>query len=234
MDQRTRKRDAPDTEDELKEGLEPPGGLENGLQAWGYDPSHYNYNLGTLMSEVTLKNPSTAKSVHSEEMRDALRAFPPRTITDALVQNFIQIQVYHYSPIYAPTFLDSYARWWQEKTSGQALSPEFTCLLLRILACSAQYLAPAIKKKVEYELSESPQVLTESYDRAAKRLSDIIVPGTGGLDQVIQLFLVGSWMKSEGLLVESWHALSDAIRDAQELGMPSCCSTHRTPRHRLG
>jgi hypothetical protein len=127
-------------------------------------------------------------------------------------------QVFHYSPIYGPTFLEDYGNWWKDRHNGRPLSPVFTCLLLRVMACSAQYLPPAMKERFQIELVETPQGLTEHYSNAAERLSAKLVPGKGGPAQVQQLFLVASWMKSEGLLVESWHALCNAIREAQELG----------------
>ncbi|KAF2098344.1 hypothetical protein NA57DRAFT_77134 [Rhizodiscina lignyota] len=222
LDAKTRKRDADETEEEQKAGIAPLGGIGDqgdGLKAWGYDPSHYNYNLGTLVSEMTLQGATTAPGHYTAAITEALKAFPPRFLTDALVQNYVRIQIYHYNPIYAPTFLEDYSQWWKDRASGEELSPAFTCLLLRVCACSAQYLNPSIKEKLVYELVASPQDLTEKYDKAAVKLSGTIIPGTGGLVQVQQLFLVASWMKSEGLLVESWHALCNAIREAQEIGL---------------
>lgn len=63
------------------------------------------------------------------------------------------------------------------------------------------------------------QSLSESYHYAAKQLSNTIAPGKGELAQVQQLFLTAVWLKSEALFVESWHALSSAIHEAQEQGL---------------
>lgn len=63
------------------------------------------------------------------------------------------------------------------------------------------------------------QSLAENYHHAAKQLSNTIAPGKGGLAQIQQLFLTVSWLKAESLFVESWHALSAAIHEAQEQGL---------------
>ncbi|KAE8134502.1 hypothetical protein BDV38DRAFT_273520 [Aspergillus pseudotamarii] len=75
------------------------------------------------------------------------------------------------------------------------------------------------RQKLESELGEHIQSLSECYHHAARRLSSTISPGRGGLTQVQQLFLTACWFKTEALFVESWHALSSAIHEAQELGL---------------
>lgn len=98
------------------------------------------------------------------------------------------------------------------------LTPEFTCLLLRVCACSALYLDKRLQEKLESELGESVQTLSERYHHAAQRLSSTISPGKGGLSQIQQLFLTAFWYKTEGLFIESWHWLGSSIHQAQELG----------------
>ena len=115
-------------------------------------------------------------------------------------------------------FSHDYSVWWANRTRAYMLTPEFTCLLLRVCACSALYLDAELQQKLESELGGSIQTLSESYHHAAQRLSGTISPGKGGLAQVQQLFLYAFWFKTEGLFVESWHALSYAIHEAQEIG----------------
>ena len=107
-------------------------------------------------------------------------------------------------------------KWWA--TRHQTPDAYFTCLLLRVCACSTQHISDALRLKLETELGETTQVLTERYQTAAQMLSDRIQPGAGGLQQVQELYLAATWYKSESLFVESWHALSQAIRVAQEIG----------------
>ncbi|PIG83511.1 hypothetical protein AARAC_002490 [Aspergillus arachidicola] len=160
----------------------------------------------------------TPHGVTSAEMEDALRLIPPKPYTDILVQHFLNETNYQYYSIYPPTFSHDYSTWWLGKVKGQPLTAEFTCLLLRVCACSALVLFPGERQKLESELGENIQSLSERYHHAARRLSSTIPPGKGGLTQVQQLFLTASWFKTEALFVESWHALSSAIHEAQELG----------------
>ena len=139
------------------------------------------------------------------------------TWLDSLVQNYLYSLNYRYYPIYPPTFLDDYSQWWNDRIAGRQLSPEFTCLLLRVCACSSQSLTTTMQQHLEFELAESAQNLTERFHRAAEKLSSSFSPGQGGLAQVQQLFLTATWYKSEGLIVEGWHALSASIKVAQEL-----------------
>ena len=77
----------------------------------------------------------------------------------------------------------------------------------------------SMQQILESELAESAETLTKRYHRTAAQLSSSFTPGAGGIAQVQQLFLTANWLKNETLLVESWHALSCAIREAQELGI---------------
>ncbi|KAF4216513.1 hypothetical protein CNMCM8980_005873 [Aspergillus fumigatiaffinis] len=159
------------------------------------------------------------RGTYSPEMENALRVIPPKPYTDILVQHYIRETNSQYYCLYPPTFLSDYSAWWSGKTSGQPLTAEFTCLLIRTCACATLFLDPGVKQKLEMELGESVESLSERYHHAAKQLSSTIPPGKGGLTQVQQLFLTASWYKAEALFVESWHALSSAIHEAQELGM---------------
>jgi hypothetical protein len=105
------------------------------------------------------------------------------------------------------------------RANGKTLNPEFTCLLLRVCACSLQFLEPKLSQKFDRELGETTQSLAERAHRAARRLSNTIPPGNGGLTQIQQLFLTALWFKTEALFIESWHILTVAIHEAQELGM---------------
>jgi hypothetical protein len=170
----------------------------------------------------------------SFEMKNVLRLLPPKPYTgsfmyhliepslntiDILVQRYLEVTNFSYYALYPPIFSRDYAAWWSDRASGKPLTPEFTCLLIRVCACSSQYLDYEIQTKLESELGESIQTLSESYHHTARQLSNTITPGKGGLAQIQQLFLTAAWFKSESLFVESWHTLSSCIHEAQELGM---------------
>lgn len=145
----------------------------------------------------------------------------PRTnkILDILIQKFLEIGNFNYCSLYPPIFSADYAAWWADRTSSKAITPEFTCLVIRVCACSAQYMDAESSRKLESELGDSIQSLSDNFHNAARQLSNTIGPGKGGFAQVQQLFLTAVWFKSEALFVESWHALGSCIHEAQEQGM---------------
>ncbi|KAJ5291592.1 hypothetical protein N7478_000843 [Penicillium angulare] len=143
-------------------------------------------------------------------MQKVFQILPPKPYT---VTNF------NYYCLYPPIFSADYATWWTDRANSKVVTPEFTCLLVRVCACSAQYLDADNTQKLATELGGSIQTLSENLHHAARQLSSTIGPGKGGISQVHQLFLTSAWFKSEGLFVESWHALGSCIHEAQEQGM---------------
>lgn len=134
------------------------------------------------------------------------------------MQNFLENANYQYYAIFPEQLRGQSIKWWETRAAGQRLSPELTCLLLRVCAASAQYLEESLRLRLELELGEKAQSMTERFHAAAQRLSSSIPRGAGGVVQVQQLFLEASWWKSEAHMIESWHSLSVAIREAQEIG----------------
>lgn len=137
---------------------------------------------------------------------------------DVLVQNYLERANYQYYPIFPEQLRDQSAKWWEARATGQKLSPELTCLIIRVCAVSVQYLDDALRQRLELELGEKAQPMTERFHSVAQKLSSSIPRGQGGVLQVQQLFLEAAWWKSEASMVEAWHALSAAIREAQEIG----------------
>ena len=72
---------------------------------------------------------------------------------------------------------------------------------------------------IEFELACSCQTLTERFSDAAEELSRSFEASRTSIERVQEQFLKGAWLKSESKIVESWHALSRTIREAQELGI---------------
>lgn len=138
---------------------------------------------------------------------------------DILVDHFLDNTNYQYYALYPPAFMQDYNAWWSGRATGLQPTPEFTCLLLRLCACSISSLDEDIRQKLESELGQPVDGLSILYHKTAKQLSSTIGPGKGGLMQVQQLFLTAQWFKTEALFVESWHALGAAIHEAQELGI---------------
>lgn len=73
--------------------------------------------------------------------------------------------------------------------------------------------------------------MTERFHAAAQKLSASIARGKGGIVHVQQLFLEAQWYKSEACMVESWHSLSVAIREAQEISTLAAWPRYYCCRH---
>ncbi|KAH6639385.1 hypothetical protein C7974DRAFT_130367 [Boeremia exigua] len=191
---------------------------EDSLKVWGYMPGHVHWKVGTVDTTSPRKEaPSEGSAAGIVE--HILHAVPPRSITDAFINHFLNVVNYRYCAIYAPVFTDCYVKWWADRAGGRQLSPEFTCLLLRVCAYSVQYLTPSLRKMIEFELACNLQQLTERFSNAAEQLSQSFTASSTCIERVQEQFLKGAWLKSESKIVESWHALGCTIREAQELGI---------------
>lgn len=138
---------------------------------------------------------------------------------DVLVQNYLETANLQYYPVFPEQLRGQSAKWWESRAAGHKLSPELTCLLLRVCAVSTQYLEASLLQRLESELGEKAQTMTDRFHNAAQKLSASIPQGKGGVANVQQLFLAAKWYKGEACMVESWHALSVAVRAAQEIHM---------------
>ncbi|KAK6066907.1 hypothetical protein SCUP234_11852 [Seiridium cupressi] len=87
------------------------------------------------------------------------------------------------------------------------------------LHTGAYHLEPEQRKKLQLDLGETTQILTERYHSASQNLSRSIFGGKGGFAHVQRLIHSCYWSKSEGRYVECWHELKAAVGEAQELHM---------------
>lgn len=173
------------------------------------------------------------------QLERALQVIPPRPYTgqsfpnavsrpswtstltsspDTLVQNFLNNVNFHYYIVYPPSFLERYQQWWTDRAENKPLGIQWTCLLLMVCACASQYTDLELQKKLELDLGDRVQRLTEQYHEAARELGSIIPIGYSHIINVQQLLHSCYWFKSEAKFVECWHVLNSAIREAQELG----------------
>ncbi|KAL5114285.1 hypothetical protein ACEQ8H_007805 [Pleosporales sp. CAS-2024a] len=161
-------------------------------------------------------NPQTANPPNAVER--VLPAIPTRSITDAIVNHFLSVFNYRYSAIYGPILTDQYVQWWTDRASGRRLSPDFTCLLLRICAYSVQFLTPSLRKTIEFELACNSQALTDKFAKAADNLAASFETSNITIERVQEQFLKEVRLKSKSRIVDAWHSLGCTIRAAQELG----------------
>lgn len=164
------------------------------------------------------------RSLTGANVHAAVRSIKTRalltTSADDLVQHYLQDGNMQYYSIHPPSFMRAYESFWTAcAQSGNQPSPAFTCLLLQICANASQRLGTPLKQRLEYDLAENNAQTSRRLFDAADGLSRAMPPGVGNVDMVLRLLLAAAWLKSDGRIVDGWHALSDAVREAQECGM---------------
>lgn len=153
------------------------------------------------------------------EVKALLQSMPDRTATDLLIQHFLSDINWLYEMIYPTTFLENYNDWWSH--SCQSMDDvEFAALILRLCSYSAQSL-PSKNYTADTILGKPISTIREQCDVTATALSNIAVlkENPSSITRVHQLFYRACYLKNEGQMKESWKVLSEAIREAHELGI---------------
>lgn len=217
--------------------VDPEVDLSRGLSRLGYAPTSDTFAF--TRKALDLDASDRVKKSNSEHVNKALGSILPKTYTgqytyclaeclidadkllDLLVQNFLDVSNYQYYTCFPAQLTAQCTEWWDDRAAGYQLNPELTCLILQVCASSTQFLDDELRHKLEFELGEKVQILTERFHTAAVELSAQIPPGEvqDAIIMVQQLFLAAVWHKYEAQMIEAWHALGTAIRAAQESGM---------------
>ncbi|WAO83982.1 Zn(2)-C6 fungal-type domain-containing protein [Fusarium falciforme] len=192
----------------------------DGIDALGYMPAHVLFGLTAQDETIKASSREFVKDPKIfPQLERALQVIPPRPYTDILVQNFLNNVNFHYYIIYPPSFLEQYQQWWIARGDNRPLSVQWTALLLMVCACASQYTDIDLQRKLEVDLGDTIQRLTEQYHEAARELGSTIPIGYSHITNVQQLLHSCYWFKSEARFVECWHVLNSAIREAQELSI---------------
>ncbi|KAK0747779.1 fungal-specific transcription factor domain-containing protein [Apiosordaria backusii] len=192
--------------------------VSDALNALGYMTHDHHLVLGNGNGPKPGKDVVGDEAEPSEELKAALESMPAKPYTDCLVDNWLNGANHHYYALYPPEFRTQYDGWWA--TPPNKVSPELTSLILRVCACSLHFIIDnSVKERLETELKADAVTFAQRMHNAADKLSTSISPGKGGLIHVQQLFLTAFWYKSAEKWTEAWHALSRAIRAANEIGL---------------
>ncbi|KAG5942354.1 hypothetical protein E4U53_007256 [Claviceps sorghi] len=198
--------------------------VECDFESLGYTASHLFGGFSSSSTQKAKPTPRTYKQHYMDtascpQLKRALQLLPPRPYTDAIVQNFLNKVNFHYYILYPSSFLEDYRTWWSLRSADRPLGLQWTCLLLTVCACSTQYTDAELGRKLETDLGQTAQKLSEQYHNAARELRSVIPVRSNHLLNVQSLLHSCFWYKSEARFVECWHVLSAAIREAQELGI---------------
>ncbi|KAF5586185.1 hypothetical protein FPCIR_8036 [Fusarium pseudocircinatum] len=167
---------------------------------------------------------------HPGEYLSTIRELPSTRHIDILVQDFFENVAWHYDIVDEAAFMNQLTQWRrmthdQYKRGPDALPTalrSFPALLFQVLA-QALLFQPAqhneilndLKYAVDMELSDR----AAEYSDAGRRLASSSRKSEPTLTGVQAELMQACFEKTTGAVIEAWHTLGIAIRDAQELGL---------------
>ncbi|KAH7155022.1 hypothetical protein B0J13DRAFT_215231 [Dactylonectria estremocensis] len=226
-----------------------PGGdsdepLSTRAADWGYG-QHVVSTMGFLKQIETANgdNPSPISANNStsgspeddfavrEKYKSLIRQLPARVYIDKLVELYMRGFNWQYYPIDPDIFYQQLDEWDNVpfavlSTAGpRGLSPNlrvFPAVLFQVIA-SALLLLPErpdpVFDALKYMGSMKFEDLAVEYSDAGAAILDLLGKKQLALETVQAQFLRATFFKYTARVTEAWHAISVAIRDAQDLGM---------------
>lgn len=210
------------------------------LQQQGNGPSPGH--LGSATWSRPSKSPLPAASISSPSSYDDLAArLPSEAVVDDITSLFFAEADWYFSVLDQPYYDELYALWKCRNSSpannvsslprfvpdrpvfvqGNDEITYFPALLFQILALTLNFLPNSCLSRDLLKLNDHTAA-----DRLSKYYSDTgneVMAVLGRVDAPITAVLADllrcAWLKNSGLGMHSWHALSDAIRQAQNLGL---------------
>lgn len=159
-----------------------------------------------------------------------IRQLPARNYVNILVQNFFQNAAWHYDIVDATTFNRQLVQWSSLSYSQLKQAPDsiptslasFPSLLFQVLA-QALLFQPIeydksldnLKYAADMELSD----LAADFSDAGHLLASCFTKRELTLSTIQARLMRACFEKTIGAVIEAWHTLGTAIRDAQELGL---------------
>ena len=212
------------------------------FSAFGYAKSNGNNNttLGIFKKiEDNETNGALLSSLHStsgdhsglkEKYKSLIRQLPAKGFIEDLVTMYFQEVNLHYYPLDEGIFRELLQSWnglsFQTLNKGPLeLSGDlqfFPGLLFQILALALQFQPPDYDPNLEslkYAAAMSLDDLAADYSDSGSQILCLLGKRNTTLVAVQAGFLRTQFMKNCGLVPESWHNLSQTIRDAQEIGL---------------
>lgn len=173
------------------------------------------YNDNDLESTSSASSPPKITS----EVSELLSKVPHRTVTDILIQHFLTEANWIYEMVDPTTFLERYDDWWSHPCRN-VQDVEFAALLLQLCSYTAQFL-PSQSYTADTILGVSLSTIRQDCDATANALAStqFLKSSSRSIVRIHQLFFRACYLKNEGDMKGSWDVLSEAIREAQELGL---------------
>jgi len=183
----------------------------------------------SLSSPRTSTNNLNLGSDSNRKFKEAVRQLPPQACIDRLINTFFAEINWQYDLLDEESFREQLVLW--RETSYSDLQAGFERLALETIVFPGllfQVLAHALLFHPPHDEAISPLMTMtdmtfvdlgiEYSDRSAELLE--LIGKRGITIATVQAGLLrASFLKSSGQVIEAWHALGAAIRDAQEIGL---------------
>ncbi|THC89846.1 hypothetical protein EYZ11_010697 [Aspergillus tanneri] len=222
---------------------------------FGYSTNNRHSTLGVLHTigspgayESPCTNPVESSSEQPEDMslkyRSLVRQLPTRAHIDILLETFFDGVNWHYDVVDEITFRDQLDVWAQVPYSTLqkgpvVLEPDirvFPALLFQVLAQTLLY-HPSDDERLEalkYGTGMTLLDVAKELSAAGNEVLELLGKRGGTIGTVQAGLLRAAFLKSSGQVVEAWHTLGSAIRDAQELGLHTSECLAESARARPG
>jgi hypothetical protein len=159
-----------------------------------------------------------------------IRQLPARPYVERLIETYFHDVNWHYSFLEKDIFLEQYKRWndlpFSSLNKGPHELPDdlrfFPAVLFEVLAIALQFQPINYDESLnslKYAASMSLDDLASDYSESGIGILALLGKRNTCLMAVQAGFLRTQYLKNAGLITESWHSLSQTIRDAQEIGL---------------
>lgn len=228
------------------------------VSAFGYAKSNGNNNttlgifkkIENLDADPSSRIPAMAPNSHEfgglrEKYKSMIRQLPAKPYIEQLITCFFQEVNWQYSPLDEGTFRDLLKSWHSLSFSTLnkgplELPPDlqfFPALLFQTLAMALQFQPIDYDQSLDslkYAAGMSFDDLASDYSESGCQILCLLGKRHTTLVTVQAGFLRTAYLKNCGLVPESWHYLSQTIRDAQEIGLhkPGLTQHQRKPEEK--
>jgi Fungal specific transcription factor domain len=165
-----------------------------------------------------------------EKYKSLIRQLPSKEYIEKLLPTYFREANYQYYPLDEGIFRDHLADWHGLSFATLNRGPQelfgdmqfFPALLFQCLALSLQFQPleydPTLDS-LKYAAGMSFDDLANDYSESSVSILSLLGKRHTTLITVQAGFLRTAYLKNVGLVTESWHSLSQTIRDAQEIGL---------------
>lgn len=222
------------------------------ISAFGYTKSNGNNNTTLGIFRKIEKHDADVDSLISspissaggptglkEKYKSCIRQLPPRQHVETLLVTYFKESNYQYYPLDEGIFRDHLANWYNLPFATLNKGPTelsadlqfFPALLFQTLALALQFIPPDCDCSLDalkYAAGMTFDDLASDYSESGCQIMCMLGKRHTTLITVQAGFLRVQYLKNCGMVPESWHHLSQTIRDAQEIGLHKDTNNHRS------